>query len=336
MNKNLEKYFFNTLPKDLTSYAPSAKVTVFLKGKKVLNTGWGHNYKYYDIASLTKIVFGNAVAMDLVHQKKISVKDSISQYLPWFKHPKIKIENLLSHTSGMQWWKPYYKSLDLQIPKELRWLQLQEQILQEKPVKAKTAIYSDLDYFFLSFIYQSVLNMPLQEIAKQLLLGNFHFNEDNILTYSKAQYAPTEKCKWRKKILQGEVHDENCWALGGVSTHAGLFGTIEAISSYGLSLREQLYDHPTRLNGFFKKATNKGDWTLGFMQPSLGGSAGKYFSPQSIGHTGFTGTSLWFDPKRDLLVCILSNRVHPTRENAKFVGLRSVLHDTIVKGIFDV
>ncbi|MCB0349420.1 MAG: serine hydrolase, partial [Bdellovibrionales bacterium] len=281
--------------------------------------------------------FTNCIFMDLVHQKRISVKDPIQMYLPWFSNHKLKIENLLSHTSGMPWWNAYYKKISLEQPREIRWMQLKEEVAKEKPQVCKKAVYSDLDYFFLGFILQSVFNSPLIDIWKTTMQGDFHFNIDNQPTYKKSLYAPTEKCPWRKKILQGEVHDENAWALGGVSTHAGLFSTMEALVTYGLNLRSQFYDHPKSLDLFFKKATSKGDWTLGFMQPSKeGSSSGEYFSPKSIGHTGFVGTSLWFDPKLDLLVCILSNRVHPSRDNRKFVVLRPEIHNAIVRGVLDV
>ncbi len=334
---NVEKKIINQLPKNMKPYAPSVKVVAYHEGKKILDHGWGRDYKYYDIASLTKIVFTNSIYMDLVHQKSISLKDPLNKYLPWFSAGRVKIENLLNHTSGLQWWKPYYKKLLLNQSKDIRWMQLQEELSKEKVTVCKKAVYSDLDYFFLGFILQKVFNKSLEEVWGASRLGDFHFNVDNQLLYKKAMYAPTEKCSWRKKILQGEVHDENAWALGGVSTHAGLFSTIEGVVNYGLNLREQFYDHPKLLDPFFKKTTNKGEWTLGFMQPSPNGSSsGKYFSPLSIGHTGFTGTSLWFDPKRDLLVCILSNRVYPSRNNRKFVGLRPLIHDAIVKGVTNV
>jgi CubicO group peptidase (beta-lactamase class C family) len=137
--------------------------------------------------------------------------------------------------------------------------------------------------------------------------------------------------------LQGEVHDENAWALGGVASHSGLFGDVQSVSNWALYLREAVLNGTRQLSPsvarlFSKRSLpkEKGDWAVGFMMPSAeGSSAGHRFSKSSIGHTGFTGTSFWWDPKADILVVLLSNRVYPTRENASFVKLRAVIHDMI-------
>jgi CubicO group peptidase (beta-lactamase class C family) len=138
------------------------------------------------------------------------------------------------------------------------------------------------------------------------------------------------------------VHDENTWALAGVAPHAGLFGTIDAVADWGLKLRAAVlndskrFGDPSMVRRFVKRQIppRVGDWGLGFMKPSKGtASCGRYFSPQSFGHTGFTGTSLWMDPKNDVLVLIFSNRVHPTRKNSSFVGLRGSLHNWIVESL---
>ncbi|MGZ3723862.1 MAG: serine hydrolase, partial [Bdellovibrionales bacterium] len=140
------------------------------------------------------------------------------------------------------------------------------------------------------------------------------------------------------KVLQGEVHDDNTWALAGVAPHAGLFAPIEAVSDWGLKLRAAVlhdskrFGDPKMVRRFVTRQIppQVGDWGLCFMKPTKGAaSCGRYFSPKSFGHTGFTGTSLWMDPIHDVLVVILSNRVHPTRDNKSFALLRPKLHDWI-------
>ena len=137
--------------------------------------------------------------------------------------------------------------------------------------------------------------------------------------------------------MRGEVHDENTWALGGVAPQAGLFGTIGDLSNWGLELRKAVMG---KRNGLCSEKTAKlftkrrtpvtqGDWGLGFMKPGKNSSAGK-FSKSSFGHLGFTGTSIWIDPKRDLVVSILSNRVHPTRDNIEIRKLRPLIHNIVV------
>jgi CubicO group peptidase (beta-lactamase class C family) len=127
-----------------------------------------------------------------------------------------------------------------------------------------------------------------------------------------------------------------------VSTHAGLFGSIDDLACYGLQLRAQLRGlagarvSQATAQLFAQRAIARevGDWALGFMMPSpQGASCGRYFSPESIGHTGFTGTSIWYDPTRDLLVTILSNRVFSGRENKGFLTLRPQMHDWVVESL---
>jgi CubicO group peptidase (beta-lactamase class C family) len=168
------------------------------------------------------------------------------------------------------------------------------------------------------------------------------FHLDNKPLFKKEHYAPTEECPWRHRLLQGEVHDENTWSLGGVSSHAGLFGTIEDLGWYVLHIRSQMmgiarYEIRQKTALLFSKRgvdEGKGDWALGFMMPTPGSSScGQYFDLSSIGHTGFTGTSVWYDPKIDLAVCILSNRLVYGRENTKFKDLRPKIHNWLVEGL---
>jgi CubicO group peptidase (beta-lactamase class C family) len=265
---------------------------------------------------------------------------------------------VLSHSAGLPWWAPYYSELDLTKSPKARREQLKNILSKSEILKSKKSTYSDVDFILLGFLLEKLYKKPLAQIWKNLnyakKLKTVHFNElssgsksqvnsvqgDKFsayrfhLKYPKAQYAPTEKCPWRNKTLQGEVHDENTWSFGGVSSHAGLFGTIDDLTNYGMFLRSMTLAKPATVKLFTKRAipAAKGDWALGFMLPTKGqASCGKHFHPTSIGHTGFSGTSLWFDPQRDLLVTILSNRVHPTRENKNFVKLRPKLHDLVVK-----
>ena len=169
-----------------------------------------------------------------------------------------------------------------------------------------------------------------------------HFNENNKPTFSIDKYAPTENCPWRRQIIQGEVHDENAWALGGVAPHAGLFGSVGAVSEWALWFRQEFYGSKSQwadaqlVQKFTERCfpTKKGDWSLGFMLPTPGSaSCGRYFSPLSFGHTGFTGTSFWMDPEKDLMVILLSNRIHPVRSNELFKKARPQIHDWICEGL---
>jgi len=158
--------------------------------------------------------------------------------------------------------------------------------------------------------------------------------------YSEEEFAATEDCPWRKRVLQGEVHDDNAWTLGGYSGHAGLFSTAEEIYVIANMLREHYlgkrddYFKPETVREFFRRQeiVKASDWALGWDTRALeGSSAGKYFSRDSVGHTGFTGTSIWMDLEKDVIAILLTNRVHPTRNNDKIKQFRPVFHDAVME-----
>lgn len=318
---------------------PGLQIQVYSKGKKKADLNMGKTYPYYDLASLTKILFTVSAFVRLVDQKKIHLNKSVSSYLDWWQEDTVTAKKLLTHTAGMPWWKPLYKNKVASNWQEGRGY-LKKRLQKMKPDFTGKAVYSDPDFWLLGFLIEELFEKDLlqvwQEIRSDLKLDSLHFNVNNKPKYKRALYAPTERCPWRNKVLKGEVHDDNTWALKGVCTHAGLFGSVSDLSKWGLELRKGLYSQKGSKLGsqktlmqFCKRQTPKkvGDWGLGFMMAAneLGGG-GKFLSAQSVGHTGFTGTSFWFDPKNDLLISVVSNRVHPTRDNRKFVTLRKDIH----------
>jgi CubicO group peptidase (beta-lactamase class C family) len=156
---------------------------------------------------------------------------------------------------------------------------------------------------------------------------------------TKEEFAATEDCPWRKRVLQGEVHDDNAWSLGGYSGHAGLFGTAEEVYGIANMLRQHSlgkrkdFFKPETVREFFRRqdVVPGSDWALGWDTRALeGSSAGKYFSRDSVGHTGFTGTSLWMDFEKDVIAILLTNRVHPKRDNDKIKQFRPVFHEAVM------
>ena len=145
----------------------------------------------------------------------------------------------------------------------------------------------------------------------------------------------------RKKIIQGEINDENCWYLGGIASHAGIFGSLKELGVWAKGLRDTYFDEKDdwivstkTVNTFAERAIPKevGDWAYGFMMPTSGkSSCGKFFSQTSIGHLGFTGCSFWFDPEKDLVILIVTNRTFPSRENKEFIKYRPLIHNLIYK-----
>jgi CubicO group peptidase (beta-lactamase class C family) len=152
--------------------------------------------------------------------------------------------------------------------------------------------------------------------------------------------APTEvDTAWRRRLVRGEVHDENAAFLGGVSGHAGLFSTSRDLAAFmTMLLQKGTYGGREYLRSStvetFTRNPAPGSRLLGWdVKSPTGSSAGSLFSPSSYGHTGFTGTSVWVDPERDLCVIVLTNRVHPTRANTKLSGVRPAVHDAVVRAI---
>ncbi len=326
----------------------SLQIRAYGSGKLILDESFGKNYQYFDLASLTKIFFTTMAIARLCEEQRLNVNDSISKYLNWIPWKDLPVSSLLNHTSGLPWWIPFYTEVELDLESESesesqsdkKFLQLKERLIKLEKSQDSQCVYSDVNFWILGFLIEELYQMNLVEIWNYLFNHlddtDLHFNINNVSKFSKEKYAPTEHCQWRKKIIQGEVHDDNTWALGGVATHAGLFGSMNGVSQWALNFR-----HWLKVGGFVSSQIMKsfvqrsipselGDFGLGFMLPTFGkASCGRYFSPQSFGHTGFTGTSFWMDPDKDLMIIILSNRTYPDRNKRDFVRLRPVIHDWI-------
>ena len=331
----------------IADVTPGVVLRAYLGGEMVCDVRVGDTWRYYDLASLTKIVFTQQALMQAFDRGLWHLESTVGDTLADFSHPDIRIAELMTHTSGIEWWMPFYETVDPSLGWQQRRQWLYAQLKAAPCVYTGKAVYSDLGYMLLGFLLEAWSRKNLLEVWQDLKVSTFPhtrlaFHLDNLPPHPVEQYAPTEWCPWRLKRLQGEVHDDNSGSLGGVSTHAGLFGSIDDLAAYGLALRAQLHGRAgarvrqatARLFAQRAIAPEVGDWALGFMMPSpQGASCGRYFSPLSIGHTGFTGTSLWYDPTRDLLVTILSNRVFGGRENKAFLALRPRIHDWVVESL---
>lgn len=344
LEKKLHENFLQLSPQ----VAPGFLLRAYHHGKKVCDVSWGKTWTYYDLASLTKIFFTVPWMIRSVEQNRIDVFYRLPKLMPWYLH-SVTAKDLLSHTAGNEWWQPFYKMLDSTQGIEFRKMQLKSK-LRESPLSSQggKAVYSDIDFFLLGFLLETVYQKNWLdlwgELSEVLFKKNgLFFQPQNQIQFKQESYAPTEKCPWRHRLLQGEVHDENAWALGGVAPHAGLFGSMDAVGEWAVWWRSQFYgleEKPWFSRELAKKFTeravseDKGDWSLGFMLPTLGSaSCGKYFSKESFGHTGFTGTSFWMDPEKDLMVLLLSNRIYPNRSNELFKKARPQIHDWVCEAL---
>jgi CubicO group peptidase (beta-lactamase class C family) len=302
----------------------------------------------FDLASLTKPLATTLAVMRLVQHKQIKLQQRLGQLLPEFEHTdkaRVKLKHLLYHNSGLPDYRSYYKALN-GIAKDSRRNALRKHLVQEPRINpiGKTVLYSDLGFMILAWVVEHLSQRRLDhfvvdEIYQPLGLNHLFFIANNIVD-NRETFAATENCPWRRKILEGQVHDENAYAVGGIEGHAGLFGAAEDINRL---LIELLFTYHGRtgaglfqqglLHQFFKPLPGT-DKALGFDTPSqTGSSSGRGFSQNSIGHLGFTGTSFWMDLERSVIVILLTNRVHPTRDNERIKTFRPELHDAVMNAI---
>lgn len=305
----------------------------------------------FDIASLTKPIATATLYMLALQEQKCSMDDPLEKYFPKACQKGITICSLLNHTSGLPAWKPYFGKLLELAPgwvadeKGYRWLV--DQILAEpqEQAPAKKAVYSDLGYVLLGSILGMIYGKSLdslfdERVAKPMKLKSTFFNplerHRQIHDANPGHFAATENCPWRKKILCGEVMDDHAYLMGGCAGHAGLFSTSGDIQKWLVELNRARQGKSPLISKeifeLFCAIPEERDlqlpfFTLGFDTPSLASSCGHYFSPHSIGHLGYSGCSFWWDLDKDIYVILLTNRVHPSRENNKIREFRPRIHD---------
>ncbi|MGZ3772099.1 MAG: serine hydrolase domain-containing protein [Pseudobdellovibrionaceae bacterium] len=341
----LEKNLIKQLEDSIKDTTPGVMVRAYQSGRIICDVAVGNTYPYYDLASLTKIIFTTQAMIYAFESGKWTFDSKVSDFLPWFHHTEVKVTELLTHSSGLTWWLPLYSEIKPEKTREEKREQLRE-ILQGLPLEKKdTAVYSDIGFLVLGFVLEKIFDKPLldiwDDIKNKFYAGTtIEFHPDNKFSTRANLFAPTEECPYRKKLIQGEVHDLNCWSLGGISTHAGLFASIDDVGWFSLHLRSHLlgiarYSIRQKTAQLFAKRAlpeGRGDWAMGYMMPTPGAaSCGSYFSLDSIGHTGFTGTSVWYDPKMDMSIVVLSNRVLYGSDNKAFGNLRPQIHNWIVE-----
>nr|HPN38590.1 glycoside hydrolase family 3 N-terminal domain-containing protein [Melioribacteraceae bacterium] len=331
---------------------PGAVLTIGYKGKLIYEKAFGH-YTYeknsekvntstiYDIASLTKVVGTTPAVMLLVQQGKINLEDKVSKYIPSFASngkDKISVKNLMLHNAGLPSFINFYENCKT---KEDAYKLIDDLSLSYE-VGTKT-VYSDLSMIIMQRIIEKVSGESLDKYLKNNLfdvlgMNNTLFNPSKKLT---KQIAPTEIDKnYRKKLIQGGVHDENAFFFGGVSGHAGLFSSAHDLAIYvqtllngGYFANKKIFDKELINNWTDKEYTNSERGYGWDVKSGNKPSCGNKFSNKSFGHTGFTGTSIWVDIERDLFVILLSNRVYPTRDNNKHIRFRPLIHTKIIEAI---
>ncbi|HEX6065753.1 MAG TPA: serine hydrolase, partial [Longimicrobiales bacterium] len=349
---------------------PGAAVAIGRHGRLIKLQGYGqldyrpgfgnvNDSSIYDLASLTKVVATTTAAMMLIEDGRISLDAPLSRYLSeLLKYPDkqhITVRNVLLHNAGFRAFAPLWRNARGRD----EYLRAILDLPLEYPTGAGT-LYSDFGPILLGLAMERVTGQPLDELVRNRLFRPLGMRETlyNPLAQSiargtagaadeashlLARIAPTEiDTLFRRQHMHGRVHDENAFALGGVAGHAGLFASARDLARFAQMLLNGGYFGGRRLLSpetvelFTRRQSSASSRALGWDTPAENSSAGDYFSERAFGHTGFTGTSMWLDPERDLFVILLTNRVNPTRENQKHVPLRRALSDAVNQAITDM
>lgn len=319
----------------------------------------------FDVASLTKPVATATALMILAGRERLALDRPVGDILPEYgrgEKPAVTLRHLLANCSGLPAWKPYFLSVfgESEIPAggfapSPRWRRYCLARAAEEPLACapgQVETYSDIGYMVLGSCVERISGEPLdrfcrREIFDPLQMENTFFidlanRSRSTVGLPPERFAATEDCPRRGRLLVGEVHDENAFVMGGVAGHAGLFSTAEDLCVLARTLLLCARDgHPlvpgriVREFWTLARIVPDGTWALGWDTPTPGrSSSGRTFSAQAVGHTGFTGTSLWIDPDRDFAVVLLTNRVHPSR--AKEEGIRRLrpdVHDRVTEAV---
>lgn len=283
----------------------------------------------YDLASLTKVVATTAIAVEAAAGGRVALADRVARFLPWWRggwRDAVTLADLFEHCSGLPGHRPYYERA---LGREAFARALGAEDAAYPP--RTQAVYSDPGFILLGFAIEAALGAALDRLfddwrARAVPGAEVRFG---VTADWRARTAPTELLA-SGEARRGVVHDENAEALGGVAGHAGLFGTTAAV---GACARWWL-SHPALVELASRRSAVPGSSrALGWDTMLPTSSCGTRLSPRAIGHTGFTGTSLWIDPPRDLYVVCLSNRVHPTRAGEGMQEVRRALHDAVVRDL---
>ncbi len=302
----------------------------------------------WDIASLTKPVVTASLALQACLEKRLSLKEQVSRQIPEMAEDgakkKITIRHLLKHTSGLPAWKPYYEEIERERPELLGCRESRQVYLAKishEPLQVPISfrrIYSDLGFILLGILLEDLFEAPLDRLFAEKIAGPLGMKDTWYVPIGAklprpyTTFAATEESAWRKKLIRGEVHDDNAYALGGVAGHAGLFSTVDDLHQFLTAIETAVREgHPLFPRELVEEFIGpKTRIKLGWDTPSEEGSqAGRYFSKNSIGHLGYSGCSFWADLDRGFHVILLTNRVHPTAANEKIKEFRPKIHDLI-------
>lgn len=354
------------------SAASGAAVAIGRYGRLVMLEGYGTlaygsdrpatPTSIWDLASVSKVVGTTLAAMILTDEGRLDLDRSVVDYLPWWsvgdgRKDSVTVRQLLLHRAGLPPFRRWFQ--------EMAGFEAYKDAVAREPLDAppgRTTTYSDIGAMTLGWVIEEIAGQPLDaflegRVWQPLGMLDTRYRPPPAL---RPRIAATElDMAWRGELVWGRVHDENADAMGGVAGHAGLFSTaldLSVLASVLLSGGRAPACVPGRIRGepcpversgerrilgeetlaaFTRRYDSTSSRALGWDTPSERSSAGDYFGARSFGHTGFTGTSLWIDPELDMWVILLTNRVHPTRDNSRHAPMRRALHDAAALAVID-
>ena len=293
----------------------------------------------YDLASLTKVIALTTECILLVDQGKLDLDAPVQRYLPEFRGPmkdQVTIRHLLTHSAGL--------AADLPLFDSTRTREAALRMVDTSPLLAPPGtrfVYSDLSAIVLMQVVERITGRPFDQVLASDVFGPLGMTATRFVPPKSwdDRIAPTEvDTFFRHRLLIGEVHDESAARLGGVSGNAGLFSNAPDLARFAAWLLDARAGRPGPLradSGLVHRFTTKQDIppgssrALGWDTPSELSSAGTRMGPNAFGHTGYTGTSIWFDPDRNVFIILLTNRVNPTRANLKILQVRRRVADLV-------
>jgi CubicO group peptidase (beta-lactamase class C family) len=289
----------------------------------------------YDLASLTKVLSTTPVLMRAVENGTIALDDPVGVHIAEWKgvdRSSVTVRDLLAHCSGLPGHRHYYRDHQGRAAFETA---ICGEPLEYAP--RTRSLYSDLGFMLLGFMIGDAAALTARFDALKHHTGSAQDLQFLPPSLWQRRTAPAHRDPWRGRLLQGEVDDENAWALGGVAGHAGLFGTAMGVGDQARHLLQVL----TGRSGAYRQDTAQRFITrdgnvpgssraLGWDTMLTTSSCGTRLSSRAFGHTGFTGTSLWIDPDRGMYFVLLTNRVYPGRDNDAIARVRPAFHDAVI------
>ena len=318
----------------------------------------------FDIAAITGGLATTSLMMVLVQSKAVKLTDSVARYIQGFSilgKSKITVGQLLSHFSGLPHWHPFFEDLVRENSGARRGILtsrgardfvvnwINRSALKNDP--GEKQFYSDLGFILLGQLVETLTGLSLERAFQRLVAAPLGLKSTSFIDLSMIKrrgihpvtelIAPTEDCSWRNRVLCGEVHDDNAWAMGGIAGHSGLFSSAQDLHLFASEMIRAFHGKSQWLTAETVKqfwngplAAGEGSWAYGWERPSEDNEMTEAgLSKTAVGQTGFTGCSLWIEPEKEIEIVLLTNRIHPSRSNKKIRAFRPSLHAAVLEAL---